>query len=575
MNMILKVSFRNLIRQKRRNLFLGIGIAFGMSILMIANSFSHGMSELLLNKFILWITGHIRISMAEKNSQRWDIIRDQERLKQAIRATIPGATIFEEVTAEGRALGKGVSGSIVLKGIEMDKEFFRELQIESGNPEDILNPAIENPVIVYSELAEEINLTLNDVFQVQFQTAYRQMQSARFTIVAIVKGDIPFIGEYAYTHISTLKPLLGYQPHETGALNIVLKDVKNPAVVNTLADALHQALQPGVAGYHGVAATTTGVFRSRVVAVSEEADARQQFTAKMSAVSGAFEETLNDANALILSQTAADALSVTVGGTVSIAYDTRFAGTSPAQKYRVGAIFTESGDTDRDLIFVHPKAFDLTCIPQPPKAPVGVDSKHALAPLLAKEWNLLPRTATREALDGKYEELEYQDWHGALLDVQTMQELASDLLKLEMVMDGAAMAAVFVLFVIIVIGVANTLRMTIRERTREIGTVRAIGMQRNDVRWSFLLETLLLTLFASVAGIVFGWVVIQILSLLSFNTYGIFNMILVEKHLYFVPTLSDNLQNLLIILGISFFTAIFPANHAAKLSVSDALRSYE
>jgi len=575
MNMILKVSLRNLIRQKRRNLFLGLGIAFGMSILMVANAFSHGMSELLLNKFILWITGHIRVSMAEKDLQRWDIIRDQERVKDVIRATIPGATIFEEVTAEGRALGKSTTGNVVLKGIEMDKAFFRELQIESGNPDDILNPNIENPVIVYSELADEVGLQINDVFQVQFQTAYRQMESARFTIVAIIKGDIPFIGQYVYAHINTLKPLLGYQPHESGALNIVLKDLKNPALVNELAEKLHQALQPGIAGYNGVAATDRGVMQSRVVAVREDGDARQQFAAKMTVTAGTLENAWTDANGIVISQAAADALSVTVGGTVSMAYDTRFEGISPSKAYRVSAIFKESGDADRDLVFTHPKAFDKTAIPLPPKTQVAVDASHALAALLMKEWNLLPRTATREALETKYEELEYADWHGELLDVQTMQELASDLLKLEMVLDGLAMVAVLALFFIIIIGVANTLRMTIRERTREIGTVRAIGMQQSDVRWSFLAETLLLTLIAGVAGIILGFVVILAFQFVSIEAYGILTMILVEKHLYFVPTLSDNLQNLLIILAISFLTAIFPANRAANMSVSEALRSYE
>ncbi len=575
MNMILKISLRNLIRQKRRNLFLGIGIAFGMSILMVANAFSHGMSELLLNKFILWITGHIRVSMAEKDTQKWDIIRDQERIEEVIRATIPGATVFEEVTSNGRALGKSATGNVVLKGIEMDKAFFRELQFEAGNPDDILNPNIENPVIVYSEMTKEVGLKINDVFQVQFQTAYRQMESARFTIVAIVKGDIPFIGQYVYAHINTLKPLLGYQPHETGALNIVVKDLKNPAIINDLAGKLHQALQPGVAGYQGVTATRTGVFRSRVVAVREDGDARQQFASKMSVIAGSLDEAWKDAETLILSQSAADALSVAVGETVSMAYDTRFAGTSPSKTYRVGAIFKESGDTDRDLIFAHPKAFDQTVIPLPPKAPVAVDANHALAALLMKEWNLLPRTATREASETKYDELEYSDWHGELLDVQTMQELASDLLKLEVVLDGVAMIAVFALFFIIIIGVANTLRMTIRERTREIGTVRAIGMQRNDVRWSFLTETLLLTLVSGLAGIVIGFIVMMALQFVSIEAYGILSMILVEKHLYFVPTFSDNLQNLLIILGIAFFTAIFPANRAARMSVSEALRSYE
>jgi ABC-type lipoprotein release transport system permease subunit len=574
--MIVKISLRNLIRQKRRNLLLGTGIAFGMSILIIANAFSHGITDMLLNKLIIWMTGHIRVTMAEKDERRWDIIRDQDQIKQVIRAQIPGEIeIFEDVTTEGRALWNNISGNIALKGIELDEGVFRELQIEAGNPRDILNSDIENPVILYSEIAEEIGIHVNDVIQVQFQTVYRQMESARFTVVALIGGDMPFIGGSAYTHIKTLKPLLGYKPHETGALNVVLKNLENPAVVKDLANTLHQALQPSVAGYQGGVHLNGKDERVRVFAVSEDQAARQQFTTQAHVVEGSLDAALTDERTALLSQELADKLGLSVGAQIFLQYETRFEGLSPVQEYRVAAIFQASTVMTSDMLFVHARTFDHTFFPLPPKQLPGIDRHSVLSPLLVKEWNLLPRSENRDTLEAKYDELEYNDWHGTVMDVQTMYELASDILNLELVMDIVTMVAVMVLFFIILIGVVNTLRMTIRERTREIGTMRAIGMQQHDVRWSFLMEVLLLTLFASITGIVIGMIVMNLLSLISFNAYGIFTLILVENHLYFVPTLSDSIQNVLIILVIAFLTAFFPANKAAKMSASEALRHYE
>jgi ABC-type antimicrobial peptide transport system permease subunit len=132
-----------------------------------------------------------------------------------------------------------------------------------------------------------------------------------------------------------------------------------------------------------------------------------------------------------------------------------------------------------------------------------------------------------------------------------------------------------VLFFIILIGVVNTLHMTIRERTREIGTVRAIGMQRADVRWSFMMEVLLLTIISCAVGLIAGLLVIQVLSMISVEAEGILVLLLVDNHLYFLPTLVDVVKNLLIIVGIAFITAYFPAQRAAKLSVAEALRHYE
>ena len=65
----------------------------------------------------------------------------------------------------------------------------------------------------------------------------------------------------------------------------------------------------------------------------------------------------------------------------------------------------------------------------------------------------------------------------------------------------------------ILIGVVNTMRMSIRERTREIGTTRAIGMQRNDVRSVFVMEIVILSVFACVAGILLAYGLMALLAI--------------------------------------------------------------
>ena len=47
MPVLFNISFRNLVRQKRRNVLLGITIAFGAMVLVLANAFSHGISKVL------------------------------------------------------------------------------------------------------------------------------------------------------------------------------------------------------------------------------------------------------------------------------------------------------------------------------------------------------------------------------------------------------------------------------------------------------------------------------------------------------------------------------------------------
>jgi putative ABC transport system permease protein len=117
--------------------------------------------------------------------------------------------------------------------------------------------------------------------------------------------------------------------------------------------------------------------------------------------------------------------------------------------------------------------------------------------------------------------------------------------------------------------------MAVRERTREIGTVRAIGMQKNQVSLSFIMESVFLSLFASIAGIVAGFIVMHLISLVTFNPENMFSIFLDEGHVHFLYNLKTISGDLMLIVIITILTAYFPARRAANLSVAHALGHYE
>ena len=134
-----------------------------------------------------------------------------------------------------------------------------------------------------------------------------------------------------------------------------------------------------------------------------------------------------------------------------------------------------------------------------------------------------------------------------------MFENASAVIDLQQGLNMVSVIAVLVLFFVILIGVVNTMRMSIRERTREIGTNRAIGMQRSDVRAVFVLEIVFLAVFACVIGAALCFGVMALLGTLTFDLKdNPFSMFFVNKHLYFVPTVGAIIGNFLIIVLVSF-----------------------
>jgi len=587
MNMLLKISLRNLFRQKRRNILLGIGIAFGMSILILSNAFAHGLSDILLNKIIKWMTGHILVSMQEKQDKKtWGIIRDKDRFIQVINERVAGEKdVYEGVSSQdmsaghthsGRALGNGAAEFIVVVGIEMDDEFTNEIEVIAGNHLDINDTTRENPIILYDKMAEKLNVGLNDTIRVRFSTVYGQVQAAQFTVVALLKATNPFMSVAAFTSLDTLKPLVGLMPQESSSLSIIMKDLEQPKLVIEQAKRLHEALQPGAAGYIGSLKAENGSQQTaQVLAVLPEEAARTQFAEKIALTGSELTTLWNDRHAAFISQKMAQALGVNVGDAFSATYETKFEGMSAPRSLRVGGIFQASDVVTDEIVFVNEQELYETSIPAVPKSPATLAKESALFPLTLKEWALLEMTYDNETYQKKHKTLDDSDWKGRVVEVNTMYELASDVLKMEQVLDMITMIAVLVLFFIILVGVVNTLRMTIRERTREIGTVRAIGMQRGDVRWSFVLEVVLLAFFASLVGLGVGYLAMYVLSLPKIDSESMFTMFLVDKHLYFLPTVFDAVKNLAIILCIALFTSFFPANRAAKMSVADALRHFE
>jgi len=109
------------------------------------------------------------------------------------------------------------------------------------------------------------------------------------------------------------------------------------------------------------------------------------------------------------------------------------------------------------------------------------------------------------------------------------------------------------------IGVMNIMLVSVTERTREIGTRKAIGARRSDIVLQFLTEAVVLTGFGGLAGMALGWLISVVVRI-------------------FLPTLPTAVPlwaaalGLLVSVGVGLFFGIWPANKAARLDPVDALR---
>jgi len=115
-------------------------------------------------------------------------------------------------------------------------------------------------------------------------------------------------------------------------------------------------------------------------------------------------------------------------------------------------------------------------------------------------------------------------------------------------------------FFTILLVTGNTMAQAVRERTGELGVLKAIGFTNRQVLWLVLGESCLLTVLGGTLGLGLAWLFIS----RGDPTGGLLP-------LFFLPT-RDLLVGLGISVALGFATGIFPAYQALRLRVSDALR---
>ena len=162
------------------------------------------------------------------------------------------------------------------------------------------------------------------------------------------------------------------------------------------------------------------------------------------------------------------------------------------------------------------------------------------------------------------------------LEVMHWKEIQPDLAMMTDLVQNFYAAFMIIILAALAFGIVNTMLMVVLERTKELGMLTAIGMNKKRVFRMIMLESVFLSIIGGIVGMIVSKIVIMLTSSQGINFYSYsegFEAMGFSAHIY--PSISNTffivVTIMIIITGI--LSSIYPALKALKLDPADALRT--
>jgi len=193
-------------------------------------------------------------------------------------------------------------------------------------------------------------------------------------------------------------------------------------------------------------------------------------------------------------------------------------------------------------------------------------------------WDLLSKTGESEGgysalyvrvkktqdLDRVQEKIEEMGY-GTFSILEQLDEIKKGFI----ILDTALGTVGAIALVVAALGIINTMVMSILERTREIGIMKAIGGSENEIKGIFFFEAGAIGLIGGIFGLILGWIVTRIANVVA--NYYIIQQGGPHVDLFYMPVWLL-LGAIAFSIVVSLLAGLYPAMRAAHIDPIEALR---
>lgn len=411
----------------------------------------------------------------------------------------------------------------------------------------------------------------NYFFKLCWKNIWRNKRRTLITVNAIGLGvmALVFLRNYYDTfHEQVIHNVIRYH---SGHLAVSAKDFEKnnstqlyvkagePVVEWTKAQPLIAASSERVI-FSGMLSSARGSTNLMIMGVDPTAESKvTAFAEKI--IKGTFFSDLKD-HSIVIGSKVAENLSADIGSKI-VVLTQGVDGSIGNELFWVSGIFETQSEADKSLGFIRLSEG---------RAILSLDDKsfHQLAIVLKDEESLLDVKTSFEEKFQNQTGFQMFSWKELQRPVVAMIELDRAVNRLLMIL----------ILCVAALGIANSILMSIMERTREFGVMLAIGTERKEVIKMVVVETLLLTIVGVVLGNVFGWTVTGFFNQIGFDLRWltakdfVIQGAVVQTVSYPTIRFYNSLVVTSVILVLALLVSYFPARQAGGLTPMKALRSH-
>ena len=164
------------------------------------------------------------------------------------------------------------------------------------------------------------------------------------------------------------------------------------------------------------------------------------------------------------------------------------------------------------------------------------------------------------------------EWKGVKYGVETLYDEIPQIKTVMNIVHIVATTILLVILFIVMIGVANTYRMVLYERIREIGTMRALGMTGRDTKRVFTTEAVVLCVIGAILGLILALIAMAIIHFIPIGNEAL-SLFLNKGHFSFTVSVGTVILQYILLIVLTSLAVRGSAKKAASLSPAEALRT--